>query len=76
MFKGVFSTRAFLKRTDKLSTNAYRSLRHFFDTLAFLQTRVSVLQNSRFRPSTVHFVTIIITYLIRKRLSRYRYLRL
>ena len=34
MFKGLLSTRAFLKRTDTLSTNAFKS-RHFFDALAF-----------------------------------------
>ena len=37
MFKGILSTRAFLTRTDTLSANAYRSLRHCFDTLAFLK---------------------------------------
>ena len=41
---------AFIKRTDALSTNAQRSLRHFFDTLAFLDvhfdTRVSVTQGA------------------------------
>ena len=42
MFKGTFfETLAFLKRTDTLSTNAERSLRHFFDTLAFENASVS-----------------------------------
>ena len=43
MFKGTFSTRSFLKRTDTLST---KEVQNHFDTLVFLNarfdTRVSV----------------------------------
>ena len=50
--KAFFDTQAFLERTDTLSTNAKKSLRHFFDALAFLNarldTRVSVFKTRVF----------------------------
>ena len=37
MFKGIFSTRAFLKRTDTLSTIAEKRSKNHFNTLVFLK---------------------------------------
>ena len=56
--KTLFDTLAFLKRANTLSTNASRSLGHFFDTVAFFFSLA-------FRHARVRFKTRVFAHLRR-----------